>query len=52
MTTASDLRNEASRLRALAEQVDDGEVREQIEVMIDELENRARQFGDGDASQN
>ena len=49
MKTADELRSEAGRMREFALDVTDSEVLEEIEVMIAELERRARALGDGDA---
>jgi hypothetical protein len=51
MTTASDLRAEAQRMREFASGVTDAEVRAEIQELIDELERRARQLGNGDGQQ-
>jgi hypothetical protein len=47
MKTASDLRAEAERMREFALSVTDPEVLEEIQLMIGELERRARALGDG-----
>ena len=49
MTTASDLRAEAAKMREFARWVTDPEVLGEIRLMIAELERRARKLGDGDA---
>ena len=49
MKTANELRSEAARMREFADWVTDPEVLEEIQVIIAELELRARELGDGDA---
>ena len=49
--TADELRSEAGRMREFALCATDPEVLEEIEVMIAELERRARELGDGDAGE-
>ena len=51
MKTASDLRAEADRIREFALGCDDPDVLEELQTMIEELEVRARAFGDGDAGE-
>jgi hypothetical protein len=50
VTTASDLRAEVEKLREFADWVADAEVLDEIHLMVAELERRARELGDGDAS--
>jgi hypothetical protein len=47
MPTAGELRAEAQYLRELAARMPDPQLREQIQLLIDELESRARQMEDG-----
>ena len=49
MTTASDLRAEAAKMREFTRWVTDPEVLGEIRLMIAELERRARKLDDGDA---
>ena len=49
--TADELRSEAGRMREFALGGTDPEVLEEIEMMIAELERRARELGDGDAGE-
>ena len=49
--TADELRSEAGRMRDFALGATDPEVLEEIEMMIAELERRARELGDGDAGE-
>ena len=51
MKTASDLRAEAERMREFTFSVTDPEVLDEIQLMIDELERRARARGNGDAGE-
>lgn len=50
MTTAAELRAEAARMREFALSVTDPEVLQEINLMIEERERRAREMGDGDAT--
>ena len=49
-TKAAELRAEADKLRKFSLGVIDTEVWQEIQVMIAELERRARAIGDGDAT--
>jgi hypothetical protein len=51
MKTAAELRAEAARLREFARNVIDTEVWREIQVMITELERRARVLGNGDGGE-
>ena len=50
MTTAAKLLAEAENLRGLMLTVTDPEALTEIKLMIEELERRARELGNGDAS--
>jgi hypothetical protein len=50
MATAAELRTEAAHLRAILGGVRDADETAAIEVMIDELEDRAREMDNGDAA--
>jgi hypothetical protein len=52
LKTASELRAEADRMREFALGITDSEVLQEIQAMIEELEVRARAFGDGEAGGN
>jgi hypothetical protein len=47
MPTAGELRAEAQYLRDLAARIPDPQLQEQIQLLISELESRAREMEDG-----
>ena len=50
MAIAAELRADAARMREFARTVTDPEILEEINLMIAELERRAREIGNGDGS--